>query len=187
MGRLHLPLALLLASCASAPGPRPAAPADDRLESYYPLAVGNSWTYETTFGKRVERNTVTIVGKENGYFRDDNRGLFAFDAEGLRDPSRYLIRRPLRRGATWKSIVDVGKSNRFEIVDTAASVTVPAGTFHDVLVVRGLDDSVAGGEMEYVFSYAPGVGLVRMEQTMIVGRTERIPQMSFQLVSYRLN
>src|SRR5690606_28267787 len=141
------------------------------LERYYPLAVGNSWTYETRFGKRVERNTVTITGKEGGYFVDDSRGQLAFDAEGLREPTRYLIRRPIRRGASCKSIVDGGRSNRFEMVDTEARVAVPAGTFHDVLVVKSRDDSVPGGEMERVSSYAPGVGLIRVEHTMIVGKS----------------
>jgi hypothetical protein len=185
--RIALVPVLLLAACASTPSPAGTATSPaDALESYYPLAVGNSWTYETRFGKRVERNTVTIVGEEGGYFHDDQRGRLTFDADGLRDPSRYLIRRPLRRGASWRSIVDVGKSNRFDIVDTSARVTVPAGTFHDVLVVRGIDDSVPGGEMEIVSSYAPGVGLIRVEQTMIVGKAERIPQMTISLVSYRL-
>jgi hypothetical protein len=178
-------LILALSACASAPAAvHPAK--EDALESYYPLAVGNAWTYQTRFGKRVEENTVHIVAREGTFFRDDRKSLLGYDRDGLRDGARYLIRRPLRKGATWKSIVEVGKTNHFEILDTGSTVTVPAGTFHDVLVIRGTDDSVPGGVLELEFAYAPSVGLVRIASTMVVGGRERIPQMTIELLSYQV-
>lgn len=179
--------AVSLVACATAgvaPEPRDAPPASP-VATYFPLAVGNTWTYETRFGQRVEENTVSIVAEERGVFTDSRGNRLILDAEGLRDERRYLLRAPLTPGNTWKSIVDVGKTEAYEIVDTGASVTVPAGTFTDAILVRGRSRVDAGTELEVEWAYAPGVGLVRMSSVARVGK-ERIPQGRTELLRYRV-
>ncbi len=65
------PLFVALGVCACAtqarPPPAPVASAQD----YYPLAVGNRWTYDTNFlGDRRERS-VEIVAVRDGYYIDN--------------------------------------------------------------------------------------------------------------------
>jgi hypothetical protein len=191
---MRLPLLALAAAlaigCASAPAPKPApdaAPAQQpAVARYFPLAVGNSWTYQTRFGGKVERNTVRIVEKEGRFFRDNQRGALAFDGEGLRDERRYLILGPIEPGRSWESRLDDGKVERYEIVATDATVAVPAGRFEDVLIVRGITPVDAATNLEIEWAYAPGVGLVRMVSTAVVGGQERIPQAEIELLSSSL-
>lgn len=182
-------VALLAAGCASAPEPRPAAPATRQqpaVARYFPLAVGNSWTYQTRFGGKVERNTVRIEGREGGFFVDNQRGRLAFDGEGLRDERRYLILGPLEPGRSWESHLEAGKTERYEVVATDATVHVPAGRFENVLVVRGTTPVDAATKLEIEWAYAPNVGLVRMVSTAVVGGQERIPQAEIELLSWQL-
>lgn len=182
-----LVVAVLSVACATAgvaPEAREAPPASP-VATYFPLAVGNTWTYETRFGQRVEENTVSIVAEEDGVFTDDRKNRLIVDAEGLRDERRYLLRAPLVAGTTWKSIVDVGKTESYEIVDTGATVTVPAGTFGEVVLVRGRSRVDAGTELEVEWAYAKGVGLVRITTVARVG-AERIPQARTELTGYRV-
>lgn len=183
-------LATLATGCASAPAARtaPAAAAHPQPEvaRYFPLAVGNSWTYQTRFGGKVERNTVRIESKAGGFFHDNQRGRLAFDGEGLRDERRYLILGPIEPGRSWESRLEDGRTERYEIVQTDASVQVPAGRFGDVLVVRGTTPVDAATTLQIEWSYAPDVGLVRMESTAVVGGQERIPQAEIDLLSYQL-
>lgn len=180
-----LALLALLAGCTSAPEVRPqGAPTGLGPEVYFPLKVGNSWTYETRFGKKVEQNTVKIEKQEGGYFRDNQRGVLAFDPTGLRDERRYLIQAPVTPGTRWKSVVDIGKTETYEIVSTEEVVTVPAGTFHDALLVRGHSQVDAATEIEIEWLYAPNVGLVKMVTTAVIGGRERVPQTEIALRSY---
>ncbi len=179
---------LLAASCAAPEkAKQPPAAAAHEPGAYMPLAVGNSWTYETRFGKKVEENTVRIEKQEGGFFRDNQRGAFAVDEKGnLRDERRFLIKAPVKAGTRWASTVDVGKTETYEIIDTDAAVTVPAGTFHGVLLVKGTTQVDAGTELEIVWAYAPGVGLVRMLTTAVIGGRERVPQTEIVLKSHQV-
>jgi hypothetical protein len=182
-----LPLVAVLAACATAgvaPTPREAPPPSP-VATYFPLAVGNTWTYETRIGPRVETNTVAIVAEDGGVFTDNRNNRFFVDGDGLRDERRYLLHTPLVRGTTWRSTVDVGKTEAYEIVATGATVTVPAGTFHGAVVVRGRTRVDRAAELEVEWTYAPGVGLVRIATTALAGR-ERIPQGVTELTEYRL-
>src|ERR687887_136842 len=91
-------LCLVLAACKSGPAAAPeggVAGQDARL--YYPLAVGNSWTYQSA-GKR---QTITIVGRDGPWFIDDHRGRLRYESDGVRDADRYLLRSPLAAGSKW--------------------------------------------------------------------------------------
>ncbi|WP_373049090.1 hypothetical protein [Vulgatibacter sp.] len=190
---MRLPVLLvaasLLGACATA-APTASAPAAARVQPdvahFFPLAVGNSWTYQTRFGGKVERNTVRIEEKQGGYFRDNQRGALAFDGEGLRDERRYLILGPVAPGTTWESLLEDGKRERYEIVKTNASVEVPAGRFEGVLLVRGITPVDAATSLEMEWAYAPGVGLIRLASAALVGGRDRIPQATIELLEFRL-
>jgi len=74
-------LPLLLAACKSAPAPAPVTGED--AARYYPLAVGNSWTYSLRGSDK--RETIQIVGRDGPWFLDDHRGRLRYEADGVRD------------------------------------------------------------------------------------------------------
>jgi hypothetical protein len=75
---------------------------------------------------------------------------------------------------------------RFEITATDASEVTPAGTFLHVVTVRN-EQPLGHGKGKFVteWSYAPGVGLVRMKTAVDDGNNV-LPQVSLALVEYRL-
>jgi len=179
---------LLLGACASAQRPAPAASgAAADVARYVPLAVGNRWTYQARLGGRVERNVVRIEERRGGFFRDNQNGALAFDGEGVRDENRYLILGPVVRGQTWESLLEGGVRERYEIVDTAATVRVPAGSFEQVLVVRATTPADPQRSLEVEWAWAPDVGLVRMSSAVVGKDGQRIPQAELELLSFELH
>jgi hypothetical protein len=156
------------------------------VAGYYPLAVGNEWTYElSTPGAEKKRDTIKIVRQDRGWYVDDHKGRLRIDADGLRDADRYLLRGPVKQGAKWSAVEDL-VVQRFEITATDASEVTPAGTFLHCVTVR--NEQPLGqrkGKFVTEWSYAPGVGLVRMKTAVDDGGNV-VPQVSLALVEYRL-
>jgi hypothetical protein len=173
------------AACASAPPaatPSSAAPAD-----FFPLAVGNAWTFLDRSPQHAEpvRRTVRIVSRDAaGYFVDDQHGALRADGDCLHDRSRRLLCRPVERGASWSSIVGPSATERYEIAGTGETVTVPAGTFNGCVRVRS---RLRAGKVEQIaeLTYAPGVGPVKLETFAVVDGVAR-PQITGELESYRI-
>lgn len=190
MRRLLLPLCVVSSAslaCAHAPPAPPAAamrPAD-----YYPLAVGNSWSYQVSaLGKGApQQRTVKIVSKDaEGYFHDDAHGELRADADCLHDRSRRLLCAPFEKGKGWLSVVSVSSTERYEIVDADATAPTPAGRFDHCVKVQG-HNRIGGRAVDLVveWTYAPGIGLVQMEVSAVeAGKV--LPQMSMSLASYHL-
>ena len=187
-----LALAAALLACAGAPATpsaaassaqaAPGAPAD-----YFPLAVGNAWTYldRSSPGSTPVRRSVRVVERDGeGYFVDDQRGALRADHDCLHDRTRRLLCQPLRRGHVWSSVVSAAAVERYEIAGVGETVAVPAGTFHGCLRVRS---QLRSGGVEQVaeLTYAPGVGLVRLETFAVVEGVAR-PQVRGELESYRV-
>ncbi|HUK67046.1 MAG TPA: hypothetical protein VLV17_09485 [Anaeromyxobacteraceae bacterium] len=185
--RVHLTWTALwlLAACASAAPPRPTR--DPTPADYFPLAVGNSWTFldRSPQQRAPSRRTVRILRRDGeGYFLDDQRGALRADGDCLHDRSRRLLCRPFTRGHGWSSVVGPSATERYEIAGVGETVSVPAGTFHDCVRVRS---EIRAGEVEAVaeLTYAPGVGPVRLETFSIVKGTLE-PQVSGALESFEL-
>lgn len=182
-------LAVVL-GCARAPAaPSPAglaaggAPAD-----YFPLAAGNAWTYLDRSPQQAAgvRRTVRIVERDrDGYFVDDQRGALRADADCLHDRTRRLLCRPFAAGAAWSSVVGPSTTERYEIAGVGERVAVPAGTFDGCVRVRSRLRG-AGVEQVAELTYAPGVGLVRLETFAVVNGVAH-PQVRGELESYRLS
>ncbi|HEY8209810.1 MAG TPA: hypothetical protein VIG99_20120 [Myxococcaceae bacterium] len=178
-------LAAVSAGCAMFGGKpggnwKPLEPAE-----YYPLAVGNSWTYSANMLGDHSESTVTIVKQDFGWFVDDHKSRFKVDAYGLRDEKRYLIRAPLEVGKAWTSVVSVQSVEHAKIVDTDESVTVLAGVFDHCLTVETSNRQDDTKTLIMRMTFAPHVGIVRI-QTTLDAEGKLTPQTSVELTAYRV-
>ncbi len=159
------------------------------LARYMPLAVGNRWTYSTTFqGQPQPDLTVNIVKAEGGFFIDDRPqpSRYSIDSEGLRDGNRrYMLKMPLVEGSEWMCVADINTVERYRIVDVHRKVRVPAGVFSECVVVqmdiRMTDTRVIRNEV----TYAPGVGIVEIRVLLKEG-ARSIPQSRLVLKSHQV-
>jgi len=152
-------LLLLLLGCASSPKPVPkAALTAARL---YPLAAGSAWSYDVDTGDgatvlAIMRVTESAGGQAavqggEGITRYEQRpdGLYRADRGG------YLLKEPLRAGATWPS----GGGMTAEISSVTAALETPAGRFTGCVEVveRGAPTGAVIST-----TYCPDVGPVQV-------------------------
>ncbi|XXF75091.1 hypothetical protein P2318_18645 [Myxococcaceae bacterium GXIMD 01537] len=180
-----LAAALVIQGCATTSrveAERSAAPSS--VGAYYPLAVGNRWTYLVN-GRGDKPVNVEITGQADGYFQDTQGGNLQLDGFGVRDVKRYLLRGPIEVGHSWTNIVSVSSTERYQIVQAGVSCEVPAGVFQDCVRVEGRNRVDQETTIVGAWTYAAGVGLVRME--MFAERQgKRIPQTWLELKSYQV-
>jgi hypothetical protein len=159
-----------------------------RIEDYYPLAVGNCWSYTASFqGQQQPDLKVCIVKHEKDYFVDDrqNPSRLRFDAEGLRDGSvRYLLKAPLEAGQKWMSVVDVNKVEHYQIEAVDKQVKVPAGNFRDCVVVRMEEKMTSDRSIVIWTTFAPKTGIVEIKTAFHVG-AKQVPQIHMRLKNYQ--
>jgi hypothetical protein len=183
--RSALCFAALLIACKSAPAPSPAsaaAPGEDATR-YYPLAVGNSWTYQQPGSDK--RETIHIVGQDGPWFIDDHRGRLRYEPDGVRDADRYLLRTPLAPGAKWSAVENL-IVQRFEVLATDASLVTQAGTFTHCATVRNEQPLPKGGKFITDWTYAPKVGLAQIVTSTVDSRGRQQEQTKLQLVAYHV-
>ncbi len=197
MRPIALPLlaaAALLGACAGpSAGPRAAAggPGGPQVADFFPLAVGNEWTWEEQSpalpaGQRAAPRTVRILERTaDGFFRDSQRGELKVSGRCLQDRLRQLLCAPLATGTSWASVVSVSSTERYEIAAVGETVVTPAGTFTGCVRVRGLNRAAPGTDLVNEISYAPGVGPVRIETYAVAGG-QAAPQFRALLRSYKV-
>lgn len=175
---------VVLIGCAK--GAASTAPKQQRRAAdYYPLAVGNSWTYDSTFlGGRDER-TVEIVKEEDGFFRDSMGGELRLDPFGVRDQKRYLLREPVEAGTSWTNVVSVSSIERYKIVEAGHACEAPAGKFENCVTVESTNKADPKRSLVNAITFAPGVGIVRIEVTLVEGK-KQIPQATMALKKFEL-
>jgi hypothetical protein len=186
---LLLPVALA-AACAAAPVSESRNVAGSGPADFFPLAVGNEWVWDDVSpqlpaGGRPSARTVRIVERTaDGFYRDNERTDLRADGECVRDRLRRLLCAPLAVGSSWKSVVSVSSTERFEIVGVGETVETPAGRFAGCVRVRG--HNRAGPTTEHVveLTYAPAVGPVRLETWALVDGAAA-PQVRAVLRSFR--
>lgn len=185
----------LLAGCAtddaatggSAPD---AAPAALKARDYYPLAVGNTWTYRSTPGD--ETRTIAIVREEEGFFIDNNTppARLQTRSTGVYDGDRFLLEEPLEVGHKWLAVPSASEVERYEIVATDLELSTPAGFFKHCVGVRAeaLQRSPDGRPATVIvlWTYAPNVGLVRIEQRVEMEGEDPRRLLTIELVDYKL-
>lgn len=184
--RIVLASALLLTLLATlALAQKAGAPARD----YFPLRVGDSWTYRND--EDDSEFTVKVVGEEkqadgtvlyqvekmvgtrihSWYGRSPGWVLIRREAyaeqEGMgvtHDPARQFLKLPLTAGAkwTWKGKGATGMDVlEINVVEGTQVVTTPAGRFRAVKVVSRVKEGDAS--VTRTNWYAPGVGLVKTQ------------------------
>jgi len=180
--------AALALGCAGAP----AHPAPERSPAaYFPLAVGNTWTYADESPalppeRRGVHRTVAITGRTaDGFFRDSDGNELRAGPDCVRDRQRSLLCGPIAQGTRWSSVVSVSSTERYEIAAIGERVETPAGRFDGCVRVRAHNRASPGTDHVLEISYAPGVGPVRIETYAVVdGKVA--PQVRAVLVSRKL-
>ncbi len=189
MSRLLITAALALAALpALAQTParlRAAAPAVEESSSYWPLAVGNSWTYVETTSLQwfdAEPQQIRVSGEEAHndmtYFQVEmfgRRALLRMSARGRvfewvpeRSIERLWYDFTLPAGGSWQPSNGDDCTGQAVISSRSATVTVPAGRYESALTVDyGPGPCADAGVNEEAF--ALGVGLLRRTITTIAG------------------
>jgi len=171
------------ASADRAPSAEGPATSDPAL--YYPLAVGNSWTYRVTDPSGIHEDTIRIVGRDGPWFIDDHRGKLRVDPEGVRDGDRYLLHVPLRTSSRWSAVENL-VVQRFEITATDVAIDTKAGGFSGCVIVRNEQPLPKNqGKLVTEWTYAPKVGLVEL-RTRTEGASGTRDQVHLELVAHHL-
>jgi len=190
-------LASGLLGCAhpSSPPPAPAAtdasaPAGRLPESarYFPLAVGNHWTYDASYlGEKSTRRVEVVAFRDGSYVDRDGRSL-RVDREGIRDQVRYLLREPLTVGATWTSVVAPGSAEHYRVLSVRAPCQAPAGRFEDCVEVESrtlADPAMPGRLLVNRVTFAAGVGIVQVRTALEEG-TRSAPTAELRLTTFQV-
>ena len=159
--------------------------APESLSAYYPLAVGNRWTYRVN-GREDKPVTVAVLKEEDGYFHDSQGGQLTVDGFGVRDRKRYLLRGPLTEGSQWTNVVSVASTERYRILQAGVPCDAPAGSFKHCVRVEARNRVDANTTLVNALTFAEGVGLVRVEVSAEKSNGERLPQTWLELVSFEL-
>lgn len=185
---------VLVALVAAALGPSACATpphatgGEPSAADYAPLGVGHAWTYSVVYPGQKGEMTVKIVGQKNGYFVDDRDppSNLRITPEGLRDPQRYLIRNPLQAGSTWKAVVSASAVEHYKVVSVGEVCSTLAGRFDDCLVVESYLRGDKATTLHVRWTWARGIGLVKLETEAEVAGRGRIPAVKQDLVRYAL-
>ena len=158
---------------------------------YFPVTVGNRWVYQKTHGETKSQETMELTGLMNadGVIRYVGQGGFLSEFSDLGDPLMWDLlleqlntfnspiasqQKQVRKDMlTWFYVPTMGLFRRgppnemhpilFEASTVRGSVTVPAGTFDDVIAVK----ITTPPDLNYMFHFAKGVGLIRMTHQTI--------------------
>lgn len=153
-------------------------------KDFYPLAVGNTWTYKiSALGAPPQEQEVKILKDEGGTFHDSTGNELFTDAFGVRDQKRYLLRDPVEVGTEWSNVVSVSSVERYKIVSANVSCDSPAGKFENCAVVESTNKVEEGKALVNELTFAPKVGLIRVS-TLLVANDKKVPQVTLELVKY---
>jgi hypothetical protein len=167
---------LLIAGCASAP--EPTATQELTPARLFPLRAGSAWSYDVDTGDgstalaitkvtEASASTAAVQGGEGvtGYeLRPD--GIFRSSLSG------YLLKSPIRLGATWPS----GGGMQAEITRMNVDLSTPAGEFHGCVEVN--ERGAPSGAL-ITTTYCPEVGpaLVVSRIELLTGKVEVVARL----------
>jgi hypothetical protein len=154
-----------------------------RAADYYPLAIGNSWTYEVNMLGEQRTMQVKIDAVANGFFRDSTGAELVADAFGVRDQKRYLLREPLEVGTSWTNVVSVSSVERYQITSVGLPCESPAGKFENCVVVESRNRASDSKTLVNDMTFAPGVGMVRVAM-VLENSGQLVPQTTLVLKAY---
>ncbi len=180
---------VLLAATAAVRG------ADDKTPEtpYYPLKVGNVWTYKIGDTKltvkvpkfedvdkqscaRVEMSVgAKVVSFEHVAVKADGVYRYATD-DNKAEPPLCFLKLPVKQGDEWKVASTVGAMGKvtgtFKTGEVAEDLKVAAGTYkkEDVITVTCNDLDAGGMKVKLTYYFAKGVGMVK--QTIAIAGQE---------------
>ncbi len=164
----------------------PAASDDHVTKSevdYFPMGVGNRWTYEEQFAPNIPDIEVLVIDsvmiRGNLYYQSEayGWGLFPISASFARQDSLHQLRLFVEDDSTehlvFNLAAEIGDSLTFippnatevmvvELKSHKDSLTVPAGTFKDVLEFLITDNN--SGSV-YLYEFAANIGVIRQRGT----------------------
>lgn len=157
--------------------------------AYFPLAVGNRWSYRIVPGPPEPQQVEIVEQDAQGFFVDSRGGRLAPRTDGVFDGRRFLLQEPLVLEKTWTAQLKNEPVERFKITATDAVVVVAAGTFSPCVVVRGEQPTPPGappGKLIATWTYARDVGLIRFEQQVHLGSDAPQTTTTMELVSFEV-
>jgi hypothetical protein len=152
---------------------------------YFPLAVGNRWTYDATYLGEHSTRQVELVAFRDGSYVDREGRQLRVDREGLRDQTRYLLHEPLAEGSTWTSVVGPGSAEHYRLLSLGAPCQVPAGRFPDCAEVESRTRVDPQRILVNRVTFAAGVGIVAVRTELEQGGQRR-PQAELRLTGYEV-
>ena len=175
-------LSLGLLGCAhsgESSAPAPAGPG-----RYFPLAVGNRWSYRASAsGSAVE--VVEIRAVKDGQYQDNKGRLLWVSPDGLRDQSRVILRAPVETGRSWTVVLGPDSVEHWRIASVGTPCSAPAGNFSDCVEVESRVSPAQGVELLNHITFAAGVGIVRI-RTTLVRNGAQTPQTELLLTAYEV-
>lgn len=150
---------------------------------FYPLRTGNAWSYDVDTGEPSTTLAITRVEAFDGKIAEVHvaRAVVRYEVrpDGIRvlPTDVWLLRTPLRPGATWPA----PGGRVAELVSTDAVAETPAGRFDRCVEVLELGGKL---ELEVRTVYCPGVGPVSVTSTMQSNVSERALSVSARLRGY---
>jgi hypothetical protein len=174
-------LALALAVPAVAAPAADDKPAAQATTPYYPLKVGNTWTYKVgdtkvtvTVAKfeEVEKQSCARIESSSAEGKPTLVEFVAVKADGVYryavadkkvEPPVKILALPPKKDETWKIDAAIGTEKlkgSFKCGEEA-EVKVPAGTYKDVITVTGEDIDANGRKITMTYYFAKDVGIVK--------------------------
>jgi hypothetical protein len=175
----------LLLGCAHGTDSAPAAAPPPTAGRYFPLAVGNRWSYRATGGSSSPVETVEIRGVKDGKYTDSTGRLLWVTTDGLRDQSRVILRSPVETGRSWTVVLGPDSMEHWRINSVGKPCTAPAGRFTDCVEVESKISPASGVELVNRITFAAGVGMVRIRTTLLRNGAET-PQTELLLTDYEV-
>lgn len=178
--------------------PTPEVAESVSIEKYFPLKVGNTWTYQGEGNEYASFTQWVLYSEDNKYqLMMDNSGTVMANVIQVNKDSviniyreaevyneknvlneeentfEEVLKTPIEVGNNW-----ISEKNEYEIVEIDASITVPAGKFNNCIAVSIVFED-GSRAMTY---YKEGVGLIQSD--FYLNDTDVI---SSKLKEYKLN
>lgn len=172
-GRLAVGCVFFIACCRVAVGQEK----HSAEESYFPLAVGNSWDYSVRGHSQFARSGIRwqVTQKEVVHgtpvfhlwetpSQSDEPLSLAMVPDGVKeaDTDRFLVKNAMQPGDRWvaasQSLRAKLKGDSFEVASAGAACTVGGRSFVDCLVIKEVDEA---NNLGSVTTYARGIGPVK--------------------------
>jgi hypothetical protein len=152
---------------------------------YFPLAVGNRWSYRTSGLGNAAVEEVEIRGVKDGQYEDNRGRLLWMSPDGLRDQARVLLRSPVEAGRSWTVRLGPSSVEHWRILSTGKPCTAPAGQFSDCVEVESRTNADPGVELVDRITFAAQVGIIQI-RTALVRNGQETPQTEVVLTAYQV-